>query len=104
MPKTTAKKVLKGIKCRSKTKAKKTVQQMSDSDSESLLGPDRPEERPEGSEHKEGEEEEETRERQAHEVTQEEADPDEEDGVPTSPSLQQPHRSPGAGPGWLFLR
>ena len=44
------------MKGRSKTKAKKTVQQTSDSDSESLLGPDRPEERRQGSEHEEGEE------------------------------------------------
>ena len=60
-PKTTAKKGVKGIKGRPKPKAKKTVQQMSDSDSESLLGSDmleqRPDERPEGSEHEEGEEE-----------------------------------------------
>ena len=46
-PKTIAKKGVKGIKGRSKTTVKKTVQHMSDSDSESLLGPDRPEERTE---------------------------------------------------------
>ena len=79
-PKTTAKKGVKGIKGRSKSKAKKTVQQMSDSDT--LLGPDRPEQRPEGSEHEDGEEGEEARERQAPEATQEEADSDEEDGAP----------------------
>ena len=59
-PKTIAKKGVKGIKGRSKTTVKKTVQHMSDSDSESLLGPDRPEERTEerteGSERKEVEE------------------------------------------------
>ena len=72
-----------GYQGRSTTKVKKTVQQMSDSDSKSLLGPDRPEQRPEGSKHEEGEEGEGARERQAPEDTQEEADPDEEDGAPT---------------------
>ena len=55
-PKTTAKKGLKSVKGTRKAKAKNTVQQMSDSDdSDSLLGTDRPSqrpvERPEGSEH-----------------------------------------------------
>ena len=60
---------------------------MGDSDSESLLGPDKPEQRlgkrPEGFEHDDGGEGGEARERQAREATQEEADPDEEDGAPT---------------------
>ena len=74
-PKTTAKKGLKGIKGRTKSKAKKTVQPMSDSDSESLLGPDRPE----ASDHKEGEE---ATDKQAPEATQGEADQVEKDGAP----------------------
>ena len=77
------KKGLKGIKGTQKANVKKTVQPMSDSDySESLLGPETPSQRS-VSEHVEGEEGEEASERPVPEATQEEADPDEDDGAPT---------------------
>ena len=79
--KTTTKKGLKGRQAKQTSKAKKTIQPMSDS--ESLLGPDRPKDRPEGPEYEEGEEEEEAIEKQAPEATQEEADPNEQDGAPS---------------------
>ena len=101
------KKGLKGMKGTRKAKVKKTVQLMSDSDdSESLLGPERPSQRP-VSEHKEGEEGEDASNRPAPEATQEEADLDEDDGAPAKeegPCLRWPQRSPGAGPGRPFLQ
>ena len=95
------KKGSKHIKGTRKAKVKKTVQQMSDSDdSESLLVPERPLERP-VSEHEEGEEGEEASERPAPEAIQEETDLDEDNVLPPGRGPMSQIAS-GAGPGRLF--
>ena len=79
MPPKMPKKGSKGIKSPMKPRVKKTVHVEQMSDSESLLSPDRPSQRP-VSEHEEGEEGEEASERPGPEATQE--DPDEDDSAP----------------------